>query len=45
MISYKGVRVLDDFNDVDFSVWKPLALEHFETYHPETAALVLKNAE
>jgi hypothetical protein len=45
MTSYKGVRVLDDFNDVDFLVWKPLALGHFGTYHPETAALVLKNAE
>jgi hypothetical protein len=42
MTSYKGVRVLDDFNDVDFLVWKPLALGHFETYHPQTAALVLK---
>jgi hypothetical protein len=44
MTSYKGVRVLDDFNDVDFLLWKPLALGHFETYHPETAALVQKYA-
>jgi hypothetical protein len=32
MDTYKGVRVLDDFHDVDFLVWRPLALGFLATY-------------
>jgi hypothetical protein len=41
---YKGVRVLDDLHDVDFLVWKPLALGFFEQHHPNTAEFLLKHA-
>jgi hypothetical protein len=42
---YKGVRALDDFHDVDFLVWKPLALGFFEQHDPNTAELLLKHAD
>jgi hypothetical protein len=44
MGTYKGVRVLDAFHDVDFLVWKPLALGFFEQHHPITAELLLTYA-
>jgi hypothetical protein len=37
--------VLDDFHDVDFLVWKPLAVGYFEQHRPDTAALLLKHAD
>jgi hypothetical protein len=45
MGTYKGVLVLDDLQDVDFLVWKPLALGFFEKHHPSTAELLLKHAD
>jgi hypothetical protein len=45
MGTYKGVHVLDDFHDVDFLVWKPLALGFFEQHQPSTAELLLKHSD